>query len=359
MKSKVGDIYVPSRLERRPRGPDGELGPGRLSEGGGPLGRETFDDEKRRVDLRVEILPQEKITIVVNGANVPGRLLGPDLGGARVRAVGPGRGRGPGPQPCPSAGLLFATVKSRVEKDRNEIRIIHDVTPGEKFRIAGVDFRGNTAFSSLDLKNRLAVIKGVPFFSFLSYDRLFTIPREVESFYRENGFADIQVRLDFAREKAGVRAIFDVREGPKTTVDAIRIEGAVSRPRGGPRPRPRQPGGRTLLRAQRPKGRRPDRNVLPQPRRPRQRGRRPRRALRPTTGSPSSMRSPKAARSPSGTSSSRGTGFDPESRHPQGAPGQEGRAEPIIRSGPGDQAAAGAPGHFLRGPRRRDPDRTR
>jgi len=98
--------------------------------------------------------------------------------------------------------------------------------PGEKFKLVGVDFRGNAAYSSLDLKNRLAVREGVPLFSFLSYDRLFTIPREVESFYKENGFADVQVRLDLVREPTGVRAVFDIQEGPKTTVEAIRIEGA-------------------------------------------------------------------------------------------------------------------------------------
>jgi outer membrane protein insertion porin family len=232
MKSKVGDIYVPSRMNADLEALTASLGRAGYRRAEVRLVDETFDDEKRRVDLRVEILPQEKITIVVNGANVPGRLLEPiwaervfeqwALGEGEVRVLNHVRRQ----------GYLFATVQSRVEKERNEIRIIHDVTSGEKLRIAGVDFRGNTAFSSLDLKNRLAVIKGVPLFSFLSYDRLFTIPREAESFYRENGFADIQVRLDFVREKSGVRAIFDVREGPKTTIDAIRIEGASLVPAG-------------------------------------------------------------------------------------------------------------------------------
>jgi outer membrane protein assembly complex protein YaeT len=75
------------------------------------------------------------------------------------------------------------------------------------------------------MKTTLAISEGIPFFALLSYDRLFTIPREVAAFYKESGFADVQVRLDLAKQKTGVRAIFDVREGQKTTVEAIRFEG--------------------------------------------------------------------------------------------------------------------------------------
>jgi len=226
LKTKVGNIYVPSRLAA-----DLQALKDALDRAGYPraeirLAGESFDDEARRVDLRVEILPQEKITITVNGAKVPARLLEPiweervfeqwGLSEDEARILNYLRRR----------GYLFATVQSRAEKGPNEIRIIHDVTPGETAKIAGVDFRGNAAFSSLDLKTLLAVRQGVPLFSFLSYDRLFTIPREVENFYKENGYADIQVRLDLAKEVRGVRAVFEVREGPKTTVQAIRIAGA-------------------------------------------------------------------------------------------------------------------------------------
>ncbi len=77
MKSKVGDVYVPSRL-----GADLEALRANLAGAGYRraevrLAGESFDEENRRVDLRLEILPQEKITIVVNGARVPSRLLEP------------------------------------------------------------------------------------------------------------------------------------------------------------------------------------------------------------------------------------------------------------------------------------------
>jgi len=226
MKSKIGDIYVPSRLSADLETLRASLGRAGYRRAEVRLAGESFDEENRRVDLRVEILPEEKITITVNGAKVPGRLLEPIWQERVFEQWALGEGEARVLNHVRRQGYLFATVQSRVEKDRNEIRIIHDVTPGEKLRIAGVDFRGNSAFPSLELKNRLAVRKGVPLFSFLSYDRLFTIPREAESFYRERGFANVQVRLDLVRDKTGVRAVFDVQEGSKTTIEAIRIEGA-------------------------------------------------------------------------------------------------------------------------------------
>jgi len=225
LKTKVGDIYVPSRLAA-----DLQALKAALDRAGYPraevrLAGESFDDEARRVDLRVEIVPQEKITIAVTGAKVPARLLEPIWEERVFEQWGLAEGEARILSYLRRRGYLFAIVQSRVEKGPNEIRILHDITPGAKSKIAGVDFRGNTAFSSLDLKTRLAVRQGVPLFSFLSYDRLFSIPRDVEGFYKESGYADVQVRLELAKETQGVRAIFEVREGPKTTVQAIRIEG--------------------------------------------------------------------------------------------------------------------------------------
>ena len=225
MKSRIGDLYVPNRLAADLQA----LSQG-LDRAGYPraevrLVGETFDEESRRVDLRIEILPNEKITIVVTGAKVSERILAPIWEERVFEQWGLSEGEARILNYLRRQGYLFATVQSRVERGRNELIIVHDVTRGEKSKIAGVDFRGNSAFSSLDLRTRLAVREGVPLFSLLSYDKLFSIPRELESFYKDNGFADVQVRLDLVRERRGVRAVFDIREGPKTTVEAIRIEG--------------------------------------------------------------------------------------------------------------------------------------
>lgn len=226
MKSRIGKVYVPNVLAADLEALAAALGKSGYRRAEVRLAGEVFDEAKSLVDLRIEILPHEKILIAINGAKVPTRLLVPiweervfeqwGLAEGEVRVLNHLRRK----------GYLFATVKSRVEKGPDEIRIIHDVTPGAKFKIENVSFQGLAAFSELDMKTRLAISAGVPFFALLSYDRLFSIPREVEAFYKENGFADVQVKLDLVKQKTGVRAVFDVREGTKTTVEAIRFEGS-------------------------------------------------------------------------------------------------------------------------------------
>ena len=226
MKSKIGKAYVPNVLEADLEALTAGLGKSGYRRAEVRLTGEVFDEAKSLVDLRIEILPNEKIVIAINGAKVPLKLLEPiweervfeqwGLAEGEVRILNYLRRK----------GYLFATVQSRVEKGTDEIRIIHDVASGGKYKIESIVFQGLAAFSELDMKTRLAISAGVPFFALLSYDRLFLIPREVEAFYKENGFADVQVRLDLVKEKLGVRAVFDVREGSKTTVEAVRLEGS-------------------------------------------------------------------------------------------------------------------------------------
>jgi outer membrane protein insertion porin family len=226
MKTRVGDVYVPRRLEADLEALSAGLAKAGYRRAEVRLAGETFDEKDRRVDLLVEILPQERIVIVVNGARVPARLLEPIWEERVFEAWGLGEGEARILNYLRRKGYLFATVKSRVDKAPDEVRIVHDVSLGVRSKLGGVDFRGLTAFSDFDMKNRLAIREGVPLFSFLSYDRLFTIPREIEDHYKENGFADVQVRLELEPRPGGVQAVYDIREGPRTVVDAVRIEGA-------------------------------------------------------------------------------------------------------------------------------------
>jgi len=227
MKSRVGDVYVPDRLAADFAALLQGLDRASYRRAEVRLAGESFDEQNRRVDLLVEIIPQEKVTIVVNGAKVPSRLLDPIWKERVFETWGLAEGEARILNHVRRQGYVYATVQSRVEKGRDELRIVHDVAPGEKYKVVGVDFRGNAAFSSLDLKNRLAVTKGVPLFAFISYDRLFSVPRDLESLYKEDGFPGVQVRLDLVKEAAGVRAVFEIEEGPKSTIEAIRIEGAA------------------------------------------------------------------------------------------------------------------------------------
>jgi outer membrane protein insertion porin family len=227
MKTKVSDLYSPSRLAADLDRLSQVLAKAGYRRAEVRLAGENFDDKNRRVDLVVEILPNEKVVIAVNGAKVPARLLEPIWEERVFEPWGLAEGEARILNHLRRKGYLFAGVQSRVEKGRDELRIVHDVALGARHKLLGLEFRGNTAFSDLELRTRLAVREGIPLLSFLSYDRLFTIPREVESYYRESGFADVEVRLDLERRETGVQAVFEIKEGPKTVVDAVRLEGVT------------------------------------------------------------------------------------------------------------------------------------
>jgi outer membrane protein assembly complex protein YaeT len=227
LKTEIGDIYVPRRVAADLDALAAGLAKAGYSRAEVRLAGESFDDQRRRVDLRVEILPEEKIVIVVNGAGVPRRLLEPIWAERVFEPWGLSEGDARILNHLRRKGYLFAEVKSRFEKGPDELRIIHDVQPGDKHKLTGVVFHGLTAFSDTEMKNRLAIREGVPFFSLLSYDRLFTLPRDIEGYYRESGFADVQVQLELARQAEGVEAVLNIQEGPRTLVDAIRLEGVT------------------------------------------------------------------------------------------------------------------------------------
>ncbi len=225
MKSGLKKTYVPSQLDRDLQAVTA------LYEGEGyrraevRLAREEFDREAGTVGLRIEILPQEKITIVVNGAKVPASLLSPIWEERIYEEWGLSEGEARILNYLRRKGYLFARVGGRIVKTDGEMRVIYDVSPGGKYKIDRVGFEGLTAFPPERLKTELAVSEKVLFFSLISYDRLFAIPRDIELFYETNGYPDVMVALDLQTEGKSATAIFKVEEGRRQTVRSIGFEG--------------------------------------------------------------------------------------------------------------------------------------
>lgn len=189
------------------------------------LASERLDDAARTVALTLEVQPREKITIVVNGFKVPTSLLSPiweerifeewGLAEGEVRVLGYVRKK----------GYVYATVKSRIERTENELRVVYDVDAGRKYAIEKISFEGVKSFSAQKLKDELLVTERALFFSLLSYDRLFALPAEIEYFYRVNGFPDARAELALPPSRRGVEAILKVDEGARRTVASITLSG--------------------------------------------------------------------------------------------------------------------------------------
>lgn len=226
MKSHPGDFYAPSRLER-----DIQALGAYYTSLGYPrsdiqLAAERFDDARKAVAIELEIQPREKITIVVNGARVPSTLLAPiweerifeewGLAEGEARLLGYLRKK----------GYVYATLKSRIERPENELRVIYDVAPGKRYRIEKVSFVGLKSFTAQRLREELLVSERTLFFSLMSYDRIFALPREIEYFYQAHGFPDVRAELELPRTLKGVNVILKVDEGPQKKIQSISFPGA-------------------------------------------------------------------------------------------------------------------------------------
>lgn len=225
MKTRTGGLYVPSRLDKDIqtlqayytslgyRRADLELAP------------ETFNEAQGTVSLALEVQSHEKITIIVNGARVPASLLAPIWEERIFEEWGLAEGEARVLSYMRKKGYVYAVVTSRIERPENEIRVVHDVAPGKKYSIESISFEGLKSFSAQNLKKELLVTEKSPFFSLLSYDRLFALPREIEYFYRTQGFPEARAELELPRTEKGVKAVLKITEGPRQVLQSIVISG--------------------------------------------------------------------------------------------------------------------------------------
>jgi outer membrane protein insertion porin family len=185
----------------------------------------NFNVEKELVDLVLEVIPHEKISIVVQGADVPLGLLKPIWEANIFEEWGLSEGEAKIVGYLRQKGYLFVTVDSRIQSLANEIMIVYDVVPGEKYKIRGMRFAGLIYFTPTQIKDELLIRTNIPLLSKIDGARLFELPREIEFLYKTRGFPNTQVDLVFEKTENRIKPIFYVEEGEQQTIKKITIEG--------------------------------------------------------------------------------------------------------------------------------------
>jgi outer membrane protein insertion porin family len=227
MKTKEGEIYVPARFKEdlnRIRTYFNGLGYRRAEV---ELGGEGFDASASRVALRIRILAQEKIILSILGADVPVRLIEPIWEERVFEEWGLSEGEGRILSYLRKQGYVFATLKSRIERGEGEIRVIYEVSPGDKVRVAGVEFEGLAAFPADRIRSEIGISERMPFFALVDGERIFEIPGEIESFYRRNGFPDCRVTMNLKSRGKTATAVFYVDEGARRAIVRVSMTGTT------------------------------------------------------------------------------------------------------------------------------------
>jgi outer membrane protein insertion porin family len=230
METEEGKKFVPAELEA-----DLEL----IRQGYRDIGyqrvevliaEQNFDDANATVSLKIQILPQEKIEIQVIGAEVPLTLLEPIWEVQIFEDWGLREGDAKIINYLRNKGYIFATVNSSVQYEENLMRIIHKVSPGNRFKIQNITFKGLNYFTPERLKDELLLTGGFPLFQKVDGARLFELPQEIELLYGSQGFSETHVEMTFDREGNKLKPILTVQEGGQEIIDSISIRGASQFP---------------------------------------------------------------------------------------------------------------------------------
>ncbi len=225
METKEGQAFVPSQLQDdldRLREIYNSMDYRRAEV---LVGEQNFDESRELVSLLIKVLPQEKIEFIVNGADVPLDLIKPIWEAQIFEEWGLSEGEAKIINYMRKKGYLFPTVDSSVQYEDNLMRIIHQVTPGRRYKIQGVTFEGLEYFTPQEIKEELLMKQRFSLFQRIDGARLFELPHEIEFLYESHGFPETKVELYLRKENKKIRPILSVQEGRQEKIDTISIAG--------------------------------------------------------------------------------------------------------------------------------------
>jgi len=226
METRVGMIYVPSVLENDITKVKEIYNSLDYRRADIHVKERTFDENEEVVSLVLEIIPYEKIEIEIRGAKVPVDLLKPIWEVRIFEEWGLAEGEAKIIEFLRKKNYLFSVVDSTIERTDNTMRIVYDVTPGERYNIRDISFRGLEYFKPAQIKRELGIGESLLLLQRVDGARLFELPQEIEFFYKSHGFPDTTVELSFEGRRRRINPIFTITEGKQEKIESIAFQGA-------------------------------------------------------------------------------------------------------------------------------------
>jgi outer membrane protein assembly factor BamA len=128
-------------------------------------------------------------------------------------------------------GLFDVTVDAELKSDNKGSNVIYKISKGKKHKVQEVSISGNSHLPTSDLASHLAVEKSHLFSSGKFSDRLVrTSAKNLKAVYQSEGFGSVQVQPAVTNRGEDIVVTFRVTEGPRDTVNSLKIEGADTVP---------------------------------------------------------------------------------------------------------------------------------
>lgn len=132
-----------------------------------------------------------------------------------------------------SRGYSDASVELRRESNesQNLVRVIYQITPGQRHKLVKVELTGNKYFRDEDLRRGMQVQEASILLRHGRYSQalLRTDVNNIENQYRYNGFAQVKAESgtqdDYLGKKNQEAVVIQITEGPQTLVGNFQIKG--------------------------------------------------------------------------------------------------------------------------------------
>jgi outer membrane protein insertion porin family len=196
----------------------------------------TFDDSGRTANIALAVDAGPHVTVIFSGEPLPGNVRDELVpiereGSADEDLLEDSSNRIE--QYLRAEGYRDARAPHKREERGTELVIAFDVRKGPQYRVGAVEFAGDTALQSTDIRSSLRTRVGEPF----SDAGLDADVSALESIYRARGFAGARVQADARPQSARpgatqvpVAVSILVTEGVRTLVRALRFEGNTAIP---------------------------------------------------------------------------------------------------------------------------------
>lgn len=124
-------------------------------------------------------------------------------------------------------GYFEARVSTNSQQQNGRTILTFQINKGRKYSVAEIAFTGNHSLSGSDLADQVEVKKGRWRISHGLYSKklLRNSAKDLESFYKDNGFEDVKVTPQAVQHDNGIYITFNVAEGERTTVGRLQVEG--------------------------------------------------------------------------------------------------------------------------------------
>jgi outer membrane protein insertion porin family len=194
----------------------------------------AYDSRTNSVPLTCSVVTGPRVAIAITGAHLHRRQLRSLLpiyaeGGVDEDLLQEGRRNIR--DYFQRQGYFNAEVNYRTEKAANNTEVIvYNISRGDRFRLAGVAFRGNKYFSTDLLSGRLQIQTAAFASSGRFSQRLVRSDADsIQDLYVSNGFRDAKVdpQIDdqYHNKKGNLFVTFQITEGVQTRVASLQIEG--------------------------------------------------------------------------------------------------------------------------------------